>query len=76
MSPKVILCDLPSHVRGMVVKTFDNGEDFFTVCLNSRLSREEQQEVFLHEMEHLGAYDFDKLDMSVDTIEYIRHGMI
>lgn len=74
--PNVVLCDLPPHIRGAIIKTFDNGEDFYTVVLNSRLSREEQRETYLHETRHLDANDFDNVEVSVDTIEYLRHGVI
>ena len=70
---KVIYCDLPPKVKGMLVKTFDE-EECYTVVLNSRLNYEQQLATYEHELKHIKAKDFDEVDKSVDEIEYIRHG--
>ena len=69
----VIFCDLPPRIKGMLVKTFD-GEECYTVVINSRLNIEQQREAYKHEMKHMRARDFDEVDKDVDEIEYIRHG--
>ena len=68
----VIYCDLPPRVKGMLVKTFD-GDECYTVVINSRLNAEQQQAAYEHEVKHLKARDFDEVDKSVDEIEYVRH---
>lgn len=65
-------CDLPYTIKGFVVRQFDNDE-FFTVILNSRLSFEQLQRTYLHELKHITLGDFDS-NMGVDQIERIRHG--
>lgn len=46
----VILLDLPTTVRGFVTL----GSDFFPIIIiNSRLSREQQQKTYKHEMNHI-----------------------
>ena len=71
--PEVILYDLPTDIKGILVKTFDDGEDYYTIMINSRLGYEEQINTYKHEIEHLRQRDFDMFDMSVDRIEYERH---
>ena len=73
INTRVVLCDMPSHVKGMVVKSFDDGEDYYTIVINSRLGREEQLEAYRHETRHLDQNDFDRTGWSVDSIEYVRH---
>ncbi len=67
----VILCDLPERVKGMVVRTFD-GDECYTIVLNSKLNREQQLEAYRHELEHIECDDFAS-DWSVDEIEWVRH---
>lgn len=69
---KVIFCDLPPSVKGMLVKTFDEDE-CYTVVINSRLNAEQQREAYEHELRHLKAKDFDEIDKSADQIERLRH---
>ena len=48
--PTVILMDLPTHVRGFTCL----GSDFMPcIVINSRLSFEQQQMTFRHEMHHI-----------------------
>ena len=69
---RVIYADLPPHVKGMLVKTFDE-EDYYTIVLNSNLNIEQQRETYEHEIKHMKAKDFDEVEKSVDEIEYMRH---
>lgn len=69
---RVIYADLPPRIKGMLVKTFDE-EECYTVVLNSRLNYEQQRAAYEHEVKHMKAKDFDKVDKSVDEIEYVRH---
>lgn len=69
---RVIYADLPPHIKGMLVKTFDE-EDYYTVVINVNLNIEQQRDTYEHEMKHLKAKDFDQVDKTVDEIEYVRH---
>lgn len=63
----VVLTDLPPKVRGMVVKE----GDYYTILLNSRLSREQNMKTYLHEKRHIENDDFEK--ENVDQIERDAH---
>lgn len=65
-------CDFPYNIRGFVVRKCED-DVYYTVMLNSRLSFEQQQKTYLHELEHIVQDDFSSC-MSVDQIERIRHG--
>lgn len=67
-----ILADLPESIKGMVVRSFD-GEECYTIIINSKLSAEQQRAAYYHELTHVKAKDFDQLDKSVDHVEYVRH---
>ena len=70
----MMICDyeeLPYKIRGFVRETCEPDGDYYTIILNSRLSFEQQQKTYLHEMEHIKNDDFRK--ESVDEIEKIRH---
>ena len=67
----VIYADMPPHIKGMIVKTFDE-EECYAIVINSRLNAEQQREAYEHEMKHYRARDFDEVK-PVDEIEYTRH---
>ena len=69
---RVIFCDLPPTVKGMLVRTFD-GDECYTVVINSRLNLEQQRATYEHELKHMRVRDFDEVDKSADEIELIRH---
>lgn len=68
---RVIFQNMPPSIKGMVVKTFDE-EEWYTVVINSNLSREQQLLTYYHEVKHVKAKDFEKV-MMVGDIEYVRH---
>ena len=68
----VIFCDLPPTVKGMLVRTFD-GDECYTVVINSQLNIEQQRAAYEHELKHMRVKDFDEIDKSADKIEYLRH---
>lgn len=70
---QVIFSDLPLHISGMIKETFDDGEDRYTIVLNARLNDEQQRKAYFHELRHLDEGDLDRINCSVDEIEYIRH---
>lgn len=67
-----ILADLPESIKGMVVRSFD-GEECYTIIINSKLSAEQQRAAYYHELMHFQAKDFDEIGKSVDQVEYVRH---
>lgn len=56
---KVIFADLPCTCKGLVVRMFDDGEDYDTIVLNSRLNWEQNIETYLHELIHIDRDDFN-----------------
>lgn len=69
---RVIFCDLPPAVKGMLVRTFD-GDECYTVVINSRLNIEQQRAAYEHELKHMRVRDFDEVSKSADEIEAKRH---
>lgn len=73
LNAEVVFADLPPRVKGMLVKMFDDGEDYFTIVINSSLNAEQQREAYEHEVKHYKAKDFDRINNSVGEIEYLTH---
>lgn len=69
---RVIFQNMPPSIKGMVVKTFDE-EEWYTVVINSNLSREQQMLTYEHEIRHVKARDLVG-GLCVDEIESVRHG--
>ena len=66
-------CDLPHSVKGFVIKQCEECGDFYTIMINSRMSAEQQEETYQHEISHIKNMDFDAVSVSVDQIEMMRH---
>lgn len=66
----VILLDESGDVPGSV---WHNADDSYTIFINPRLSYEQQQKVFEHELKHITGNDFEKND--VQQIECITHAV-
>lgn len=75
MDVKVIIEDYPPDVEGYVVESVgDDGQPFYTICINAKLNDEKQRETFYHEMIHIQKNDFDCGDVEcVDCLEEKRH---
>ena len=71
---KVFLENLPECVRGFTVRVFDEGQEFYFIVLNARLSREMLTATYNHEMEHINNRDFD-MDIPADQLEAMRHAV-
>lgn len=67
----VRLMDLPHTIRGCVVRNYD-GDEFYTILINSRMSADMQKQAYIHEMEHIECDDFS-CNLTADKIESIRH---
>ncbi|WP_425755132.1 hypothetical protein ACPW7J_09680 [Ihubacter sp. rT4E-8] len=60
METQVIFQDLPCDIDAYTVAGMDeNGESFYTIVLNARLSDERQREAYYHEMQHIMGDDFE-----------------
>lgn len=67
----VILLEDALGVPGSV---WHNADGSYTIFIDSKLCKERQQQVYLHELGHILGDDFDKTN--VNTIECIAHGNI
>lgn len=68
---RVIYADLPEHIKGMVVRMFDDGEDYDTIVLNSRLSWEQNLETYKHECWHIEQGDLESY-LPVSVLEKLN----
>ena len=64
----VILLEEALGVPGSV---WHNTDGSYTIFIDSKLCKEKQQQVFLHELRHILGNDFEKANVNV--IEYITH---
>lgn len=60
--------NMPTTIYGYTIKTPD---DWYTIVLNARCSKQKNLETFKHECYHIENNDFDKED--VQEIEYNAH---
>ena len=65
---RTILLNLPYDCPGFIIETEDN-----TCCvLNARMSREQNEQTYMHELRHLHYGDL-RSELSAGEIERIRH---
>ncbi len=70
---KVLMIDLPHRIRGLTVYYFDeDGQVYYTILINSRLSVRMQCDAYDHEITHINKRDFDKM-IPVEDLEAERH---
>lgn len=69
---RTIYMDMPVAAKGFVIKTFDNGEDYYTVVLNPKYNWEQNQKTYKHELEHIECGDLDGHG-DPNSIERLRH---
>lgn len=67
----VAYVNLPSRVKSFVT---ENDDMSYTVILNSRASREQNIQSYVHELRHICGGDYRQFD--ADKIEYCAHGCI
>ena len=65
----VLFQDLPCRIKGFTQRNYEDGH--YTIVLNSRISVEEQQCAYLHEIQHIINKDFAK--NSANKIEFAAH---
>ncbi len=62
--------DMPCRIHGMVR---ENGDDSYTIILNSRDTRERNLQTYIHELDHLLHGDLEKADaQAVETDAHKR----
>lgn len=72
MNARVIIKDYSPDADGYVVESVnDNGELFYTICINAKMNDQKQRETFYHEMIHIQENDFGYGCM--DCLEEKRH---
>ncbi len=71
---KVYLIDLPERVHGLTIYQFDDGQGYYTIIINSRLSCDMQAAAYDHEIHHINNNDFDNM-YHVSEMELLRHDM-
>ena len=55
----IVMMDLPGSIKGFVVQTLDdNGEPFYTVCINQNKCQDVQVAAMRHEFSHIVNGDF------------------
>lgn len=64
--------DMPARIKSMVLP---DGIGNYTIILNSRLTREQNQESYMHEIEHIEYGDYDTVK-NVDILEAYRHSIM
>ena len=69
---RVCYCELSCEIKGFVAKRFEDGENYYTIYINSNVSEEKQQEALQHELSHILNCDFES-DSHVNEIERLRH---
>ena len=69
MEYRVVMLDLPTTVRGYVLRSLDG---FNTVVLNSRLNIWQNRQTCRHEIDHIINGDFDAPEPA-DVLEEKRH---
>ena len=69
---RILLMQLPATIRGFTVYSFDEGEMYYTIIINTALNTIMQTQTYIHEVDHIKNNDFDKV-ISVQELESIRH---
>lgn len=50
-----------------------NEDGSYSIFLNSRLTKEQQANGYIHELKHILQMDFENRDRSIDVLEYYTH---
>ncbi len=50
-----------------------NEDGSYSIFLNSRLTKEQQANGYIHELKHILQMDFESRDRSIDVLEYYTH---
>lgn len=71
---KVIYRPFDCDFKGALLLRFDDGEDYYTIVINSNLSEDEQYITLRHEIAHITNRDFES-SLPIDEIERIRENV-
>lgn len=62
---------LPVSIAAMITKVFDDSQgEYYTISINDKFSKEKQQSVLCHELEHIYYGDYESL-LTADQLEFI-----
>lgn len=50
-----------------------NEDGSYSIFINSRLTKEQQANGYIHELKHILQMDFESRDRSIDLLEYYTH---
>lgn len=74
---KVVFRDIPCDIGGYTVESIEDGDYFYTVIINAKLSAERQRAAYLHEIDHIKERDFEKVrELGVSIVEHNTHERI
>lgn len=65
---RTVLADMPTTISAYTILA----DDYYTVIINSRLTKERQIKAYTHELRHIQNGDFDRM-CSVGLIEFYTH---
>lgn len=65
---RTVLADMPTTINAYTILS----DDFYTVIINSRITKEKQIDAYMHELGHIRNGDFDK-KCSASLIEFYAH---
>lgn len=69
---RVMEIDMPLSVKGFVKRTYEDEGEFYTICINSKLTNEKKYFAIVHELTHINEGDFDKA-VPIGLLERERH---
>lgn len=70
---QVVLFDLPHTIRGLTTYCYDeDGQMYYTILINSRLSDKMQCDAYDHEISHIDNHDFERM-LPIEDLEAARH---
>jgi len=69
MEYRAVVTDLPTTVKAF---TMENEDGTYEICVNARLTKEQQMLSYRHELSHIMNDDF-RSDADTDSLESLRH---
>lgn len=69
MEYRAVVTDLPTTVKAF---TMENEDGTYVICVNAKLTREQQMLSYRHELSHIINNDFES-EENADDLESLRH---
>jgi hypothetical protein len=66
MDINLLYLDMPCKIKGFA---YELDVNYFIIAINTKLNAEQQEEAYLHELQHIYNGDFDK--ENIDLIELL-----